>query len=203
VSLIRPAFPAAWRPCSHDPRAALDFCGALLRWEFAGPGPMPGGLSGEYFVARVDGRDVAGIGSLPDVGPAPVASWATYVRVDSVEESTERAKAAGGNLLIGALDALPAGRLAVLVDPLGAAICLSICLWEARAREGAQLVNEPRTWAMSSLHTTDVEGAKAFYGALLGCQPEAFGSPEAAPTLWRLPATRAKRGSRSRATSSP
>src|SRR5919107_5292854 len=145
----REAYPAGVPCCVEtlqpDPRAALDFYGALLGWEFAGPGPMPGGLSGEYFVARVDGRDVAGIGSLPDVGPAPVASWATYVRVDSVEESTERAKAAGGNVLIGALDALPAGRLAVLVDPVGAAICL----WEARAREGAQLVNEPRAWAMS------------------------------------------------------
>ena len=166
-----------------DPRASLDFYGRLLGWEFAGPGPMPGGLSGEYFVARVDGRDVAGIGSLPDVEPAPVASWATYVRVDGVEESAERATAAGGSLLVGPLDALPAGRLAVLFDPAGAAVCL----WEARARQGAQLVNEPRTWTMSSLHTTDVEGAKAFYGALFGWQPEAFGSPEAPLTLWRLP----------------
>ena len=166
-----------------DPRAALDFYGALLGWEFAGPGPMPGGLSGEYFVARVDGRDVAGIGSLADIGPAPVASWATYVRVDSVEESAERATAAGGSLLIGPLDALPAGRLAVLVDPVGA----PACLWEARTREGAQLVNEPRAWAMSSLHTTDGEGAKAFYGSLFGWQPEPFGAPEAPLTLWRLP----------------
>jgi uncharacterized protein len=62
---------AAGVPCwlkalQPDARAALDFYGPLFGREFAGPGPMPGDLSGEYFVARVKGRDVAGIGSLPD-----------------------------------------------------------------------------------------------------------------------------------------
>lgn len=54
-------------------------------------------------------------------------------------------------------------------------------------REGAQLVNEPGTWAMSSLHTTDGEGATAFYGSVFGWHPETFGPPEAQMTLWRLP----------------
>jgi hypothetical protein len=40
-----------------DAWAALDFYGPLFGWEFAGPGPMPGDVSGEYFVARVKGRD--------------------------------------------------------------------------------------------------------------------------------------------------
>ena len=165
-----------------DPRAALDFYGPLFRWEFAGPGPMPGELPGEYFVAQVNGRDVAGIGSLPDLG-GPAAAWSTYIRVDSADQAAASAQAAGASLLLGALDALPAGRLAVVVDPVGAVVCV----WEARARKGAQLVNEPGTWAMSSLHTTDGEGAKAFYGSVFGWQPEAFGSPEAQMTLWRLP----------------
>ncbi len=59
-----------------DSKAALDFYGSILGWEFAGPGPMPGGIPGQYFVAQVNGRDVAGIGSLPDLGGA--ASWNTY-----------------------------------------------------------------------------------------------------------------------------
>ncbi|HEX8156309.1 MAG TPA: VOC family protein, partial [Solirubrobacteraceae bacterium] len=183
----RKRYPAG-APCwvetlQPDPRAALDFYAALLGWEFDGPGPMPGDLAGEYYVARVNGRDVAGIGSLADMGGPPMAIWSTYVRVDSVDEAAERATAAGASLLAGPLDALPAGRLAVLLDPVGAAVCV----WEARAREGAQLVNEPGTWAMSSLHTTDGEGAKAFYGSVFGWQPEAFGAPEAPMTLWRLP----------------
>ena len=180
----REAYPAGV-PCwvetlQPDPRGALEFYGPLFGWEFAGPEPMPD-QPGEYFVARVKGREVAGLGSLRDLGAPP--SWNTYIRVDSVDEAVERAKAEGAGLLIGPLDARPAGCLAVLVDPVGAVVCV----WEARAREGAQLINEPGTWAMSSLHTSDGDGAKAFYGSVFGWQPEAFGSPEAEMTLWRLP----------------
>ena len=182
----REAYPAGV-PCwvetlQPDPRAAMEFYGPLFGWEFVGPGPMPDQLPGEYFVARVRGREVAGLGSLPDLGAPPVPSWNTYIRVDSVDAAVQRAKAEGASLLLGPLDARPAGRLAVLVDPVGAAVCV----WEARAREGAQLINEPGTWAMSSLHTSDGDGAKAFYGSVFGWQPEAFGSPEAEITLWRL-----------------
>ena len=42
-----------------DPEAAMAFYGALFGWEFAGPGPMG------YSVARLRGRDVAGVGSQP------------------------------------------------------------------------------------------------------------------------------------------
>jgi predicted enzyme related to lactoylglutathione lyase len=178
-----PGVPCWVETLQPDPRAAQGFYGPLFGWEFAGPGPMPGDLPGEYYVARVNGRDVAGIGSLPDAGGSPVAVWSTYVRVDSADAAVERAKAAAGSLLIGPLEALPAGRLAVLVDPVGAAFGV----WEARARKGAQLVNERRTWTMSSLHTTDGERAKAFYGSVFGWQPEPFGSAEAPMTLWRLP----------------
>jgi predicted enzyme related to lactoylglutathione lyase len=56
-----------------------------------------------------------------------------------------------------------------------------------------------------SLHTTDGEGAKEFYGSVFGWQPRAFGSPEAQMTLWRLPGYVEERrsGPRFRATSSP
>jgi predicted enzyme related to lactoylglutathione lyase len=144
---------------------------------------MPGDPPGQYYVARVRGRDVAGIGSHPG-GSAPVPPvWSTYVCVDSAEEAVTMATDAGGSLAEGPFDALPAGRLAVLRDPAGA----PVCVWEAGVREGAQLVNEPRAWAMSSLNTTDPEGAKAFYGAVFGWQAEPFGAGGAQITLWRLP----------------
>ena len=63
-------------------------------------------------------------------------------------------------MLIGTLEALPAGRFAVLTDPSG----VPFCVWEAGERKGAQLVNEPGTWTMSSLHTPDPDGAIEFYG---------------------------------------
>jgi predicted enzyme related to lactoylglutathione lyase len=166
-----------------DPQAALDFYGPLFGWEFAGPGPMPGQAPGKYFVAQLRGRDVAGIGSAPAADRPPPVAWNTYVRVDSVEHAAERAGAAGGRLLDEPADALPAGRLAVVADPAGAVLGL----WEAGTREGAQLVNEPRTWALSILHTTDLAGSKAFYRTLFGWQAEAFGPAGGQMVLCRLP----------------
>jgi predicted enzyme related to lactoylglutathione lyase len=164
-----------------DPRAALGFYAALLGWEFSAPGPMPGGLPGDYFVALVDGREVAGVGTLPDLGGPPIASWNTYVRVDDADAAVERATNAGATLLAGPLGASEDGRLAVLGDPAGAVFSV----WEARARAGAQLVNEPRAWTMSSLHTPDPTGASAFYGALFGWRSEPI-APGVPVTLFRL-----------------
>jgi uncharacterized protein len=178
---------AAGVPCwvetlQPDPRAALGFYGSLLGWEFSAPGPMPGELPGEYVVALVDGRAVAGIGSLPDTGAPPIAVWNTHVSVDGADAAVDRATSAGGSLVLGPADAADAGRVALLVDPTGAVFSV----WEARARTGAQLVNEPNTWAMSALHTPDPAQATAFYGALFGweCAPIAPGSPV---MLLRLP----------------
>jgi predicted enzyme related to lactoylglutathione lyase len=143
----------------RDPRAALDFYGPLFGWEFTGD---------EYFVARLRGRDVAGIGPLPGDGQP---FWATYVRVESVDATAERAVAAGGSVLIGALDASPAGRLAVLGDASG----VPFAIWEPGERAGAQLVNEPGTWTMSSLHSPDPGIAADFYGELFGWRAEPLG----------------------------
>jgi predicted enzyme related to lactoylglutathione lyase len=175
-------------PCWVDtlqpqPAAALDFYGPLLGWEFATPEPMPGGMSGRYYVAHVEGRSVAGIGTLPDLGGPPTAFWNTYVGVDNVAETVERAEAGGGTVLMGPLKGLRSGRFAALADPTRAAICIS----ELDAQPSAQLVNQPGTWAMSSLHTTDGPSAIAFYEAVFGWQAEIIGSPEAALALLRLP----------------
>jgi uncharacterized protein len=182
----RQSYPAGV-PCwvetlQPDVQAALDFYEALFGWEWHGPARMPGGSPGHYFVARIEGRDVAGIGSIVDGAAPPAPEWITHIRVTSASQAAEKARAAGGTLVVGPLDARPAGRLAVLADQAGA----RFCAWEAGAREGAQLINEPRTWDLSSLRTTDIEGSKAFYAAMFGWQPEAFGSAGNL-TLWRLP----------------
>lgn len=158
----------------RDPAAALDFYGPLFGWEFEGSGGSP-----ETFVARLRGRDVAGIAPLPPGRDDVEPGWVTHVRVDSPEETASKARDAGGALLDGPFEFPPAGRMAVLADPAGAVICA----WEAHAREGAQLVNEPGAWAMSVLQTPDPDRATAFYGAVFGWETEAFGPA----TMWRLP----------------
>jgi len=160
-----------------DVQGALDFYGPLFGWEFSGPGAIPGDPPGQYFVGRLRGRDVAGVGSQPHPDVAP--SWITHIRVDDAGDIAARTIKAGGTVLDGPVDAAPAGRLVVLADPSGAVMCA----WEAAAREGAQIVNEPSAWAMSTLLATEPEMAKAFYGSVFGWIPEQFGPV----TLWRLP----------------
>jgi predicted enzyme related to lactoylglutathione lyase len=123
-----------------DPETATSFYGDVFGWEFVGPAPMTGEPPGRYFVARLRGRDVAGVGSLP-AGP-PLHAWSTYISVASVEEAAGRASGAGGAIVAGPLDAPRAGRLAVLADPCGA----TFGLCEPHDRHGAQRVNEPSAW---------------------------------------------------------
>jgi uncharacterized protein len=174
-----PCWVETWQP---DPLAAMEFYGALLGWEFSEPEPMPGALPGEYFVARVGGRAVAGIGTLPALGGPPTPVWSTSIRVESADEATGLAIAAGARRLLGPLDVGAAGRWAVLQDPTGAAVGV----WEARERAGAQLVNQPGTWAMSALHTPDRDAAAGFYGAVFGWESEPI-APAAQVMLFRLP----------------
>ncbi len=164
-----------------DPETAMRFYGRLFGWEFEGSGQTPGDPPGEYFVARVRGRDVAGLGSAADQNTP--SAWSTYISVASVDDVVERATAAGARLLVGPLHALPAGRLAVLADPAGAVFGV----WQAEDRQGARLVNEPSAWSMSALQTSDSDGAKRFYGELFGWQAEPLDMGGLEGTLWRLP----------------
>lgn len=176
-----PGVPCWVETLQPDPRAALEFYTGLFGWDVAGPGPMPF-KGGEYFVARIDGDDVAGIATLPPILGAPGAIWSTHIRVADVDACVVKAKGAGATVVAAPFNALPAGRGAVLADPAGA----RFGIWEALEREGAQRVNEPRAWAMSALLTSDPDGANAFYGEVFGWTPHSFG-PGGDITLYRLP----------------
>jgi hypothetical protein len=175
-----PGVPCWVETLQPDPRAALAFYGALFGWEGSRPGPMPDG--GEYFVARLGGDDVAGIATLPAGGIAEPA-WTTYVRVDELEVAIGRVLAAGGRVIVGALDVWPAGRLAIIEAPAGG----TFGLWEPVERTGAQRINEPGAWAMSALRTRDLGAATAFYATVFGWNVEPFDAGGASGVLFRLP----------------
>ena len=170
-----------------DPDAAMRFYGALFGWEFDGPGPMagPGGgdPAGQYFVAQLRGRDVAGVSSQPSEGAPSTPAWNTYIWVDSADNTAKKVVNAGGSAVVAPFDVPPAGRMAVLADPQGA----GFCAWEPKDRKGAQIVNEPGAWSMSALNARDPDGAKAFYGEVFGWTTQAFPVGDMEATLWRLP----------------
>ena len=170
-----------WVEClTHDPAAIAPFYAALFGWEIAGPGPVPE-RDPAYYVARLRGRDVAGLAPLPPAeryGEVPPA-WMTQVRVDDADAIAARVTEAGGTVVAGPMDVPPVGRLVVLQDPQGG----GLAAFQPTGRQGAQLVNEPGAWAMSALSTPDAAGAAAFYGAVFGWDAEAWQGV----TLFRLP----------------
>lgn len=157
----------------RDVPAARTFYEGLFGWETAGG---PDDLD-PYAIGRLNGRDVAGIGTLPD--PGMKARWITEIRVDDLPAAVQRATVAGATVLQDEVDFRPVGRLGLLTDPTGA----TVTVWEGGQREGAQLVNEPGAWSMSILKTTDVDLAVAFYGEVFGLTSEPMGPL----TLLRLP----------------
>jgi predicted enzyme related to lactoylglutathione lyase len=144
-----------------DPDAAVAFYSGLFGWEFEDA--MPPGSEGRYFIARIRGGDVAAVGSIAD-GASPMATWNTYIWVDSADETALRVKEAGGTVLAEPFDVMDSGRMAVFADPEGAVFCV----WQAKEHKGARIVNEEGSLNFNGLATRDVEGAKRFYGSVFG-----------------------------------
>jgi len=151
-----------WVDTNHpDPLAVVPFYEGLFGWEMTDT--MPEGSGGHYVIARIRGGDVAAISSIPEGAP-PMATWNTYIWVDSADATAAAAEAAGGKVLVAPFDVMDAGRMAVLSDPQGAVFSV----WQAKQHKGAQVVNEHGALNFNGLATHDVEGAKGFYGAVFG-----------------------------------
>ena len=155
-----------------DPEAAVAFYGGLFGWQLEDV--MPPESPAPYFVGRLGGGDVGAITSLPE---GASAAWNTYIWVADADETVAKVRAAGGSVLSEPMDAGDAGRMAVCADPAGAAFSL----WQPNRHRGATVVNEPGSVNFNDLHTNDVDGARAFYGAVFGWELLDGG-------MWALPA---------------
>jgi predicted enzyme related to lactoylglutathione lyase len=115
---------------------------------------------------KLNGRNVAGMGPVMDASQRP--AWMTYVATDDADGVAARATEAGGSVLFDPMDVTGAGRMVIVAHPAGGVIGA----WQAGSHTGAQLVNEPGALNWNELQTRDVEGAKAFYAAVFGWQPD-------------------------------
>lgn len=165
-----------WVDTVHpDPDAAADFYSALFGWECENT--MPEGSPGKYIQARIRGGEVAAIGSVPE-GVPPMATWNSYVWVDSADDATAKAVAAGGSVVTEPFDVMDAGRMAMLADPEGAVFCV----WQAARHKGARVVNEHGALTFNVLHSRDLEAAATFYGQVFGWEKLNIGSG----SMWAL-----------------
>jgi predicted enzyme related to lactoylglutathione lyase len=167
----------SWVDTSHpDPEAAAAFYAQLFGWTCEDV--MPADAPAPYFIARIRGGDVAGIGSVPEGAP-PMAMWNTYVSVESADETAAKVNSAGGKVLVEPFDVMEAGRMAVFQDPEGAVFSV----WEPKQHKGARIVNEHGSLNFNNLNTRDVEGARSFYASVFGWQITSFNGFQ----TWTLP----------------
>ncbi|GGS51718.1 VOC family protein [Streptomyces griseoviridis] len=148
----------------HDLTATREFYGALFGWEFR-PGPQQ---LGPYVRALLGGREVAGIGQLPQDRHLPVA-WTPYFASDDVDRTAEAVRLCGGTVGVGPLDAAEAGRMAIASDPAGAVFGI----WQASAHLGTALSGAPGAPVWNELLTYDAAGVAAFYETAFGHTPKA------------------------------
>ncbi len=161
-----PGIPSWTDLTTSDLDGAIAFYTALFGWEaHRAEEPEAGG----YTMITRNGRFVAGIA--PGQGRPP--SWMTYVTTGDVDATTEKVRAAGGTVVTEPMQVMTAGRMAVYVDPTGAAFAV----WQPGDHTGAQLVNEPGALCWTELQTRDPDAAKAFYAAVFGWGSETATGP--------------------------
>jgi len=145
---------------SPDLDASVEFYSALFGWQV--PESENVEQTGGYRRATKNGHDVAGMMPLMQEGQPP--AWSSYVSVADADATAAAVKEAGGSVLAEVMDVMGLGKMAIFADPTGAVFGI----WQPGTFPGAGLVNEPGTLAWNELNTRDVEGAKAFYGAVFG-----------------------------------
>lgn len=159
-----------------DPQAAAAFYGGLFGW-VADMDPRP--EAGGYGMFTIEGKNVAGVG--PQLNTDMPPYWTTYVTVADVDDTLGQAKDAGGNVVMGPMEVFDAGVMGIVQDPNGS----FVSVWQPKAHIGAQLVNQPNTFAWCELATTDLGKAREFYQSVFGwgLEPHASGDNSAIFTV--------------------
>ncbi len=152
----------AWLDCStHGGSDAVRFYAQLMGWQ-AEPFATEYGIP--YTMFRHEGHLVAGLAELPPEMDSIPSAWNNYVSVDDVDALMAEVEANGGQVIQPPFDAGEGSRVALIMDPGGAALGLL----QGGGHIGSGIVNTPGAFCWNELVTGDVAGAQAFYGALLG-----------------------------------
>lgn len=149
---------------TSDADAAARFYAALLRWTSADSG-QPGI---DYRYLSMQGVPIGGLMTLPlgasDAGMRP--SWLGYVSVPNVDSSVASFVAAGGAVLMPAVDLPGIGRIAMVADPQGAALYVMAPIGAGPATSFAPGKAGHGGW--HELHARDAQAALAFYANQFG-----------------------------------
>lgn len=143
---------------SPDPAGSRAFYARLLGWDIeVFSDPQYGG----YAMARVGGKDVAGIG--PKMAPDAPTAWSIYIGTADGEALAAKVAAAGGTVIMAPFDVGDVGRMAVFQDPSGA----FISAWQPKTMAGF-VSGASNSFAWAELNARGIERAIPFYAQVFG-----------------------------------
>lgn len=156
---------------SSDPAGSRDFYAKLFGWDVEiNDDPQYGG----YALAKLDGKDVAGIG--PKQQPEAPTAWTVYIGTDDADALSQRVESAGGTVVAPPFDVGDQGRMAVFQDPAGAVIAA----WQTARMSGFQ-TDAAGAFGWAELSSRDLDRAVPFYEQVFGwtakTTPMGEGSP--------------------------
>ena len=158
---------------TSDAAGAREFYSRLFGWDIeVFDDPQYGG----YGMARVGGRDAAGIGPTQQEGQ-PTA-WSLYIGTDDVDGLAQRVQEAGGTVVAPPFDVGDQGRMAVFQDPVGA----FISAWLAGQTSGTSATGS-NAFGWAELNARGVDSAVPFYERIFGWSTRRSGGDGAPPYI--------------------
>jgi hypothetical protein len=152
---------------TDDAEAARRFYGGLFGWAFE---TSKGPRGNEYMLATDNGVYVAGIVTRADrPDGAEVSRWLPYVSVADVDRSADRTRSEGGQVVVPPLD-VSVGRVAVILDPEGAAV--GLLRSSIGDPDDTTTASRPGRVVWTELLANDDTAATSFYEAVVGYDGE-------------------------------
>ena len=142
-----------------DPDKERAFYSKVFGWSIeVNPDPQYGG----YSLAKLDGKDVAGIG--PKQDPSGPTAWLVYVGSADAADTARKTQAAGGKVVVEPMQVGPQGRMVVIQDPTGA----FLGIWEPGQMKGAEVMRQENAFSWAELNSRGIDKTTAFYSKVFG-----------------------------------
>jgi hypothetical protein len=159
-----------------DAEGAKTFYDAVVGWDISEGAPE---FNGYRMIGRSDGKFAGGVlpltQEMQEHGARP--TWLGYVHVPDVDTAVTNIEKAGGKALMPPFDIPNVGRIAMVADPQGAPFYVMKPTPPANDPEAKSDVfspSEQQRIGWNELQTSDVEGARAFYGDQFGWGSDEF-----------------------------
>ena len=141
-----------------DLEGTIAFYGSLFGWDCDRGGEDVGG----YSIFTRDGKQLAGVGPL--MQPEQPIVWTSYLCTEDADKTAELVESNGGTTILAPMDVMDIGRMAIFVDPSGAAIAV----WQPQTHTGMGIIGEEGTYGWTELATRDQAAALPFYREVFG-----------------------------------